>query len=201
MTSRAAITAPGWSRRSWASLSPASLRAIVSGVKTVWKTGTSSLRPSRMSRSASSSRPRAPCPGSSGLSFAQSPTSRTAGWVQGLAPLGAPPDATGPVPHATDAARHPLDEVRVPTPLEGQHGIGQAPGGVVHIGNVSPESHRQTIHRLSTESSQDALALCHRVGSLSFSSRGTFSTRYGLTVREGDAADAPQFLERLRAGD
>src|SRR5215475_13966691 len=110
-------------------------------------------------------------------------------------------DATAPGLHAIDPARHHLDEVQVPTPLEGQHGIGQAPSGVVHIGNVSPESHRQTIHRLSTESSQDALALCHRVGSLSFSSRGTFSTRYGLTVREGDAADAPQFLERLRAGD
>ena len=32
-------------------------------------------------------------------------------------------------------------------------------------------------------------------------SRGTFASRYGLTVREGDAADAPLFLERLRAGD
>jgi len=32
-------------------------------------------------------------------------------------------------------------------------------------------------------------------------SRGTFAPRYGLTVREGDAADAPRFLERLRAGD
>ena len=32
-------------------------------------------------------------------------------------------------------------------------------------------------------------------------SRGTFAPRYGLTVREGDAADAPLFLERLRAGD
>jgi RNA polymerase sigma-70 factor, ECF subfamily len=32
-------------------------------------------------------------------------------------------------------------------------------------------------------------------------SRGTFAPRYGLTVREGDAADAPVFLERLRAGD
>ena len=30
---------------------------------------------------------------------------------------------------------------------------------------------------------------------------GTFFPRYGLTVREGDAADDPGFLERLRAGD
>ena len=30
---------------------------------------------------------------------------------------------------------------------------------------------------------------------------GTFSARYGLNVREGDAADAPEFLDRLRAGD
>ena len=32
-------------------------------------------------------------------------------------------------------------------------------------------------------------------------SRGTFPPGYGLNVREGDAADAPGFLERLRAGD
>ncbi len=30
---------------------------------------------------------------------------------------------------------------------------------------------------------------------------GTFAARYGLTVREGEAADVPAFLERLRAGD
>ena len=31
--------------------------------------------------------------------------------------------------------------------------------------------------------------------------QGTFRPRYGLNVREGDAADAPEFLDRLRAGD
>src|SRR6266545_2237200 len=37
--------------------------------------------------------------------------------------------------------------------------------------------------------------------SLSFLSRGTFRPRYGLNVRGGDAADAPELLDRLRAGD
>jgi len=31
--------------------------------------------------------------------------------------------------------------------------------------------------------------------------RGTFTARYGLSVREGDAAAGPDFLDRLRAGD
>src|SRR3989442_1054670 len=37
--------------------------------------------------------------------------------------------------------------------------------------------------------------------SLSFHSTGTLPSRYGLRMREGDTADAPEFLARLRAGD
>lgn len=38
-------------------------------------------------------------------------------------------------------------------------------------------------------------------GGDAFSEKGTSGTRYGLTVREAEAGDAPRFLDRLRAGE
>ena len=70
--------------------SPASFVAMVNGEKTVIKIGASSTRPLRMSRTASSSRPSAPAPGSSGRRRAQSATVFTPCSVQRLAPPGWP---------------------------------------------------------------------------------------------------------------
>src|SRR6266403_1953643 len=134
MTSSADMTASGKSLRSLSRRSPASLRAMVSGANTVCSTGTSSLLPSRMSLNASSSLPRAPCPGSRGLSFAQSETYRMACCVQVLAPLGDPRYAT----------------------LQ-----PQASRGMVDFGHMAPERHGRPIHGPSAESSQDALSLGH----------------------------------------
>ena len=73
--------------------------------------------------------------------------------------------------------------------------------GVVDLGDMAPERHRRTVHRPASERGLDALSLCHRGAVYHFCRRGTFRPRYGLNVREGDAADAPEFLDRLRAGD
>lgn len=169
----------------------------------MWSTGTLSLLPARMSLSALSSRPSVPCPGSRGLSFARSETCRIACCVHVLAPLGDPRYVTlhPPVLDAVDAARHDLDEVEVPLALEGEHGLGEAARGVVDLGDMTPERHRRPIDRPAGERGLDALSLGHRGPRLSFSPQGTFRPRYGLNVREGDAADAPEFLDRLRAGD
>jgi RNA polymerase sigma-70 factor, ECF subfamily len=72
---------------------------------------------------------------------------------------------------------------------------------MVDLGNMPPERHRRPIHGPTGERRLDSLSLGHRRASVSFSPQGTFSARYGLNVREGDAADAPEFLDRLRAGD
>ena len=72
---------------------------------------------------------------------------------------------------------------------------------MVNLGDMTPERHRRPIHRPAGERCLDSLSLGHRGASLSFLPQGTFRPRYGLNVREGDAADAPEFLDRLRAGD
>src|SRR6266850_2970143 len=107
MASSAGSTAAGSCRRSSTSRSPASLRATVSGEKSVCRIGALSARPRAIRRTASSSRPRAPAPGSSARIRAQSARPCTACFVHCLAPLGEPWYATA---HPQSSTQYtPLD--------------------------------------------------------------------------------------------
>src|SRR5213078_32173 len=48
-------------------------------------------------------------------------------------------DPAPPVLYTVDAARHDLDEVEIEPPVEGEHRIREACGGVVDVGRVAPE--------------------------------------------------------------
>src|SRR6266508_2435168 len=179
MASSAAMTASGKSSRSPSSRSPASLRAMVSGANTVCSTGTSSLLPSRMSLNASSSLPSAPCPGSSGLSFAQRRQDlHGARRPAGLGAVGrsAVRDPAPPVLDAVDTARHDLDQIEVPRALEREHGLCETARGVVDLGHMAPERHGRPIHGPAGERSQDALSLGHGLSVYHFC-RGELSAR------------------------
>jgi len=109
-------------------------------------------------------------------------------------------DPAPPVLDAIDPARHDLEEIEIPVALEGQHGVGEATRGVVHVGNVPPEGNGRRSTALRPKVARTRSRFVIGSGVYHFAT-GNFRGALCLTVREGEAADVPAFLERLRAGD
>src|SRR5882724_2778134 len=218
MASSAGSTAAGSCRRSSTSRSPASLRATVSGEKSVCRIGALSARPRAIRRTASSSRPRAPAPGSSARIRAQSARPCTACFVHCLAPLGEPWYATA---HPQSSTQYtPLDITLTKSRSQRRWKASMAsasPGAVWSTSGTWRQKEsggRSTGLRERAAITRSRLSMMPRSlprrwtagarpsgRAAAFVASGTSRPRYGLTVREAEAGDAPRFLDRLRAGD